>query len=175
MPGPEDLDPAQRSALRDETRRAIFELVARTPGLNISQVARRFDVDRSKAEHHLERLEAYELVVQLPGERGNEVLCFHPDHEHLWEDDRTRVLYGQAPVRHVALFVHAHPGAATKRIADALESAPRTIRDHLAMLRGHELVEMHRFQRRVEYHPTDVLEAWAEAVGDCYRRPWTVE
>lgn len=177
---PEDHDPAddgeidevQRSALRHETRCAIFETVARTPGLNKRQVGHRVGVNRSTAHHHLARLEAYELVELLPGERDNEVLCFHRDHVELWEDERTRLLYGQPPARRVALYVHANAGATTGELETALDAAPRTIRDHLAELRDRDLVEAHRFRRRVEYHPTHLLEAWADEVGDCYRRPW---
>lgn len=169
----EDLDEAQRSALRHETRRAIFETVARTPGLNKSQVARRTGVDRSVADDHLERLEAYDLVELLPGARKNEVLCFHPDHAYLWQDERTRLLYGQPPTRQVALYLLENPAATTEDIAKTMDAARRTIRDRLAELRDRSLAEAHRFRRRVEYHPTRDLEAWAEDVGDRYRRPWT--
>lgn len=171
----EQLDEVQRSALHLERRRAVFELVARTPGLNKRQVGQRLGIPRSSAAHHLERLEAYDLVVLLDGDREGEVLCFHPEHVHLWKDERTRVLYGQAPVRYVAIYVHENPGTTTQDLAEALERAPRTIRDHLTVLLDRGLVERHRFHRRVEYHPTEVLEAWADDVGGCYRRPWTDE
>lgn len=168
-----DLDEVQRSALRHETRRAIFQLVARTPGLNKRQIASRIGIERSTAHHHLERLEAYDLVVLLPGARqDDEVLCFHPDHAHLWEAEETRLLYGQAPLRHVALYIYEDPGATTEEVAEALEAAPRTIQEHLARLRDLGLVEMHRFRRRVEHYPSDRLDAWANDVGDCYGRPW---
>lgn len=173
--GPEgdaDLDEVQRSALDHDTRHAIYETVARTPGLNKRQIAQRVGIERSTAHHHLERLEGYELVELLAGERDNEVLCFHPDHAHLWNDERTRLLYGQRPARQVALYVSANPGATTRELEEALDAAPRTIRDHLGELRDRGLVEAHRFRRRVEYHATPSLEAWAGEVGECYPRSW---
>lgn len=168
-----ELDAVQRSALQDPMRRALWEIVGRTPGLNKRQVSQLAGVTRWKADHHLGRLEDYGLVELVDGERGGEVLCFHPAHVHLWEDELTRALYGQAPMRHVVLYVADKPGAITPEIAEAVDSAPRTVRYHLAKLRDADLVEMHRFGNRVEYHPSPALEAWADEFGERYPRPWT--
>jgi DNA-binding transcriptional ArsR family regulator len=175
LPPDDEFDPVQRSALRQPKRRAVFELVARTPGLNKNQVARRLGFPRTTTYHHIERLEAYDLLVLVDGAREYEVLCFHPEHEDLAEDDDTRLLYGQSPVRHVALYVIDDPGATTTDLVESMDNAPRTVQRHLSTLIEYGLVVRHRFEDGVEYHPSEVLEAWADEVGDRYRRPWTAE
>lgn len=172
--GPSDdqeLDAIQRALLRDETRRAIFELVARTPGLNKHQIATRAGIGHKLANHHLERLQAYDLIELVDGPREDEVVCFHAQDATLWEDESTRILYGRAPCRRVAMYVQANPGCTTDDLCQALDKRPRTVQEHLATLREWRLVQRVWLDRRAEYHPTDSLEAWAHAVGHRYPDP----
>lgn len=167
----EELDAFQRALLRHETRRAIFELVARTPGLNKHQIAQRAGVGHKLADHHLDRLAAYELIELFESPRDNEVVCFHVDDAALWQDTATRILYGRTPCRQLALYIAANPGCTTDELCQALGKRPRTIQEHLATLRQWRLVRRVWLDRRAEYHPTDTLEAWAEAVGHRYPDP----
>lgn len=171
QPPHRDLDPVQRTLLAHATRRAVFETVARTPGLNKHQVATRADVGHKVADHHLERLEAYDLIELFDGPREGEVVCFHADDASLWEDEATRILYGRAPCRRIALYIWANPGCTTDDLCQALDKRPRTIQEHLSALRERGLVRRLWWDRRAEYHPTERLEAWANAVGDRYPDP----
>jgi DNA-binding transcriptional ArsR family regulator len=62
--------------------------------------------------------------------------------------------------------------ATSEEIADAVELAPRTVREHLARLRDRGLAEKLRLEDEVLHLPTAWLEAWAEDVGEGYPRPW---
>lgn len=167
----DELDAVQRRLLRDDTRQAIFELVARTPGLNKHQIATRLKIGHKLADHHLERLEAYDLIETVDGAREDEVVCFHVHDAALWADETPRILYGQAPCRRVALYVQVNPGCTTEELGKALGKRPRTIQEHLATLREWGLVQRLWLDRRAEYHPTESLDAWADAVGHRYPDP----
>lgn len=174
MPGPEDLDPAQRKALEHSTRRAIVEVLAEMPGLHKAELARRVGVDPSTLDHHLDLLAWVELVVEKEGVRDNEVVCFLVEDEHLWDLASTRILYGRAPVRQVALYVTANPGATSEEVGRAFGRAPGTARGHLRTLCENELVSKLVLER-THYFPTETLAEWVGTVGGGYPRSWRDE
>lgn len=167
-----DVNRVQARLLEDPTRRAIVELLDRTPGLNVSQLRRRADVARNTMEFHLRRLSEADLVVTEQRDDGNEVLCFLQVDAALWDRQATRVLFGRSSNRQVALCVEEHPGSSTEEIAKAVGLEPVTVLHHLRTLRDHGLVERMREANAVAYFPSPRLEAWVEDVDGDYERPW---
>lgn len=172
MPGPDDLDWYQRTLLEQEKRQAIVGLLAQTPGLNKKQVAERTGIDRRTLDHHLALLQFADLVVVRPGESDGERCCFLAWHEHLWEDEAKRPLYGRSPARWVALLLVERAPVRAAEIADELDREPVTVRDHLQTLRESGLAEKFRSADTVYHVPTAELEDWVEEFGDGYLRPW---
>lgn len=168
----EGLTVVQEKLLEDPTRREIVRVLRETPGLNKSQLRRRVDVLRNTLEFHLSRLEERNIVLTRQVPTGNEVLCFLAADEHLWADERTRVLFGRASNREIALYIAEHEGPATREIADAVDLEPVTVLHHLETLREHDLVDRVRTGNNVSYFPSSALEAWVDEVGDAYGRPW---
>lgn len=162
----------QRALLQDATRRAIVEEVASTPGMNKSQVGAALETAPNATQFHLGRLEDSGLMTTRDGVRGNEVICFLPGDQELWQIEATRVLYGQEGTREVAIFVLENPGTNSGTLDEVLEVGVSTIRHHLNKLRDRGLVDRLRLGRSVEYYPTGTLEDWHEDVGYRYSVPW---
>lgn len=158
-----------RALLDNPHRAAIVDQLGRTPGLNKNQLRKRLDVYGNLLEFHLGRLEEAGLVVTRPGAQGREVLCFRARDEHLWGDERVRILYGRRPIRRVALTVDRQPGASADRLAEVLDLSSTTVCHHLRNLREADLARRSRVAQRVEYYPTARLEAWVDRHGDGYR------
>lgn len=163
------LDPFQRVLLEQPTRREIVDVLARLPGLNKNQLAQRLPVVRRTAVHHVDVLASADLLVVRPSERGREKLCFLHKHAHLWEDRSTRILYGQAPTRIVALYLVDTEPVTTDEIVQALEKTPAAVRTHLARLRERGLATKLRGARRSTHFATDQLRDWVKEWGDEYR------
>lgn len=162
----------QGSSLGHETRDRIRDLLIRMPGTNKNQIARRLGIYPSLRDYHLRRLLREGLVVTRPSDRGRETLCFWWEDAHLWQDPRTRILYGRQAPRRVALYIADHPGATTAEIAGALQRSPGTIRYHLGNLGASALVGQERDGRQVHYRPSDRLTSWVEEIGQGFPRPW---
>lgn len=162
----------QEALLEHPVREGIYEVLAERPGLNKNQIAEELDLYSHQLEFHLQRLEDHDLIVQLPGSKGHEVLLFRTEDRDLWKDESTRVLFGRAPIREVAMYVAETPGATVREIADATDRSPDAVRYHLRTLREHDLATSLRLARRTEYHPSEQLGEWVDGVGENFYRPW---
>lgn len=151
-----------------------MEVLEELPGLHKAQLARRVGVHPSTLDHHLDLLAWVELVVEKDGVRDNEVVCFLLEDEHLWAVESTRILYGRAPARQVALYVAANPGATSEEIGRAFGRAPATARGHLRTLRENGLV-LKLVLGKTHYYPTETLKDWVGTVGEGYPRSWRDE
>lgn len=175
-----ELDPSDQAAssfLEDErtdhpVREQILDLVGDRPGLNKHQVAQALGLHDNVVEHHLGRLTQAGAVVLRDASRERETLVFRTEDADLWDDERTRILFGRAAKRNIALYLADHSGAMTQEIAEALGLSPVTIRHHLRVLREHDLVQRHRAGRTFRYEPGEVLDAWIERAGDGFPRTW---
>lgn len=161
-PWEEDLDPVQRDFLEQPWRREIVELLAKRPGLNKSQIARALGIHLNLARFHLDQLEAVDLVEMRESPRDREIVCFLPRDLHLWEDPRTRVLFGGSRVTEVARAVVRQPGSTASEIGEELGLSRSGTHRHLTTLREAGLVYRFRIEQAYRHYPTPVLEAWVE-------------
>jgi len=163
----------QRALLRNDLRKGIVEQLRKTPGLNKNQLRKKLDILPNLLEFHLKRLIENEVVVTKPSAQDQEVLCFLEDQEHLWDEEKTRILFGRRPTREIGLYIAAHPGASTSEIAEAVDLSDVTVRHHLRTLRDHGIIQGIRLGRRYEYHPSEELITWVNRVGSGYPTPWS--
>lgn len=155
-----------------ETRCKIVEAIKETPGMNKNQLRKELGIGMKILDHHLRELTHAELVLRRASAQGKEHLYFHPDDEELWENPRTRIMFGRCATRNVGLYISENPGATTKEIAEALGIAPVTVRHHLRTLRDHQIITSAKVGRSYEYHPLRELREWVDEHGDVYKRPW---
>lgn len=162
----------QDELLEHPLRKGIIDALEKTPGMNKLQLCRELDTYPNLLNFHLNQLEEARLVVTRPGAQGNEVLCFLWEDAALWENPRTRVLFGRQPIRKVGLYLADNPGSKTRQIAKALEVSPVTVRHHLRTLRDHDLVDRYRAGRRFLYAASEDLTSWASEMAGVFERPW---
>lgn len=167
---------AERQAHRDRVleepaRRRIVDELDKRPGLNKAQLAKRLDLRPQQVGYHVRRLQKADLVVTRPSPRGSEVLVFRAEDQDHWTNERTRILYGRAPIRRIALYLAEHPGADAREIATVVDLSPDTVREHLRTLRDRDLATALRVSRSNEYHPSRELRSWAQTTGQHYERP----
>ncbi len=162
----------EHELLEHPTRRRIVDTLEIMPGMNKNQLRHELDVGLKVLDYHLTKMEDEGLVVRKPSAQDKEVLYFRPEDTDLWENPRTRIMFGRRPTRHVGLYLADHPGAGSNAIADALDLSVVTVRHHLRTLRDHDLIVSAKIGRSVEYHPLNELRAWAKELGDNFDKPW---
>lgn len=161
-----ELDAVQRDFLKHPNRCRIVELLAENPGLNKSQIARALGLELTTAHYHVDRLESVDLLETRASPRSSETVCFLPTQTALWDDPRTRILFGGSRVRHVASLVLDRPGITAHELGEALGLSSGGVHHHVHTLLDHGLVERFRLGRGYRYYPTPVLEDWRQAVPD---------
>lgn len=167
-----ELTREQVALLLSERRQRVVRQLDRTPGVNVTTLGRKAGLPRSVARFHVGKLRRAELVVVKKGVEGNERVCFLPADAHLWENPKTRVLFGGDPTRNVALYIAEHPGARVEEIGEAVGRDPRTVYHHLEKLEDRSLVDSVPAGRGSVYHPEPELCEWEQAAGKGFERPW---
>lgn len=158
-----------RYLLEDDNRRALYDQAEKTPGLNITQLSQAIDIPRTTASYHLARLEANDLLTLYTNtERGNEKLCFLPHHAHLYNDEKTRPLFGAQRTRRIARYIAHNPGATIQEIARAFEVTYGAIKHHTDRLRELDLIHRTRTGGSYRHEPTHVLTIWEQDIGTCF-------
>lgn len=139
-----------------------MELLSGHPGLNKSQIARELGIPLNAARHHLERLEAVDLVETRDSPRRGEVVCFLSWDVELWEEPATHILFGGSRVREAAISIVERPGVTAGEIGEAMALTSGGVHYHLDKLLECGLVERFWLGPGYRYYPTPVLEAWYE-------------
>lgn len=148
-----------------------MELLANQPGLNKSQIARELDRQLNTIRHHLNRLEVVDLIEMRDSPRGREVVCFLPSQLHLWQEPKTRILFGGSRVTEVARHVVDAPGSTTREIGEALGLSRGGVHRHLTTLREASLVFRFRIGAAYRYYPQSELQEWSESVEESLPSP----
>ena len=143
-----------------DTRRRIFEVVERFPGLHLSEIARRTELETNHAKYHLEYLEKHGLVssrkeggywVFFPrteGELGNR--------EVLDRADKGRLALLRRPVPlHVAVLLLNESEASHGWLLQRVSVASATLHYHLKRMEGAELVASRKQGRERIYQLVD--------------------
>lgn len=165
-------DPA---LFENENREAIYELVYEKPGITRHQISRELDLAPSTIHWHVDTLEERGLLLLKDSHRDREKLCFTPEHEDLTEDDDLLILYGEQPLRLVALYICEHEKATAREISRALHKAKTTIHVHAGRLADQDLIERNLIDGCYYHAPSPRLAHWAATDGEYFDRPWRDE
>lgn len=161
--GDEEVGPPLEHPKRDE----IYGWVERFPGSNRNQIAEGLGLFYNHVEFHTDRLLDQKRLVER--QSGNaDILLFSYNHRHLWDREETRILYGRAATREVALLVFEHPNANTETLAEHRGASTSSTQRHLSLLRRAGLIESKRVGRRVVYQPLRPLNDWVSGAGEKY-------
>lgn len=146
-----------------ETRRRVFEAVAKFPGLHLRELARQLDLDPNHAKYHLTYLEKHGLVSSrkdegywrfFPREAGSVGL------RDVVSVDKKRVLsFLRRPVPLHAVLILLDRGRATQgELADAVGVAQATLHYHLGKMEASNLIASRREGRERVYELANAQE-----------------
>lgn len=139
-----------------ETRRRIFDLVARQPGRYLRELQRALAMPMGMLEYHLRRLEEAGLVAVEQGEQKR----FFP--RQMPPADRKHVaLLRQEPCRLLVLRLLERPGASHRELLRLTSYRPSTLSDYLAKLVAGGIAERTRDGRENRYRLADPQRAHA--------------
>jgi predicted transcriptional regulator len=126
-----------------ESRRRLYELLARTPGLHLREIARQLEVDVRTADYHLRQLSKHGLASGI--EEGG-YARFYPrtangrGAEMVDARDKPLLAILRRPVPlYVALMLLTQDAATHGELADTADVSPSTLSYHLGRM---ERVEM---------------------------------
>jgi len=125
-----------------ETRRKIYDLVAKNPGLHLSKIAELLKMRISLVEYHLIFLVKNQIVVAA---KESGYLRFYVKGKVGTEDKRILALLRQdAPLR-IMLFLLKNVNSQHKEILRDINVAPSTLSYHLKKLVKYGLIAVHSY------------------------------
>jgi predicted transcriptional regulator len=150
----------EKEPLDLETRREIYECVEAYPGLHLSEIARRVDMETNHAKYHLEVLERHELVAS---EKEEGYWRFFPREESELgpkevlspeEKEIVSLLRKEVPL-HTTLVLLDEGQAQAGELAEAVGVAASTMSYHTSQMQEVGLVEADKQGRSRIYRVRD--------------------
>lgn len=135
-----------------ETRRDIYDLIVRYPGLHEREIARRMDISLSTIDYHLHYMEKRGLIVV---KKDGRYTRYFAAKKVGMQDKKIISLLRQKSPRQIVLYLLEHPGAIHKDICDAVGKSPSTISFHLKKLVKAGVVEGVSLGRKTAYKVVD--------------------
>ncbi len=160
-----------------ETRRKIYDLVNDQPGIHLSKIADRLEMNVSLAEYHLRFMVKHDLIRTV--KKGGYKRYF-PEKERVKDKEKLIELRKEIPLR-IVLFLLENERATHKEIAEELDLAPSTLSYHLKNLTEEDILESKSYgkekgyavkdrkeivQLLVKYKPHEVLDGFADIWKD---------
>jgi predicted transcriptional regulator len=125
-----------------ETRRKIYDLVAKNPGLHLSRIAELLEMRISLVEYHLIFLEKNQIVI-LSKESGY-ARCYVRGAVGTEDKRIIAVLRQEVPLR-IVLYLLKNVISQHKDILEILDVAPSTLSYHLKKLLNHGIISVHTY------------------------------
>ncbi|MGC9307567.1 MAG: winged helix-turn-helix transcriptional regulator [Thermoplasmatota archaeon] len=150
----------KEDSLALETRRTIYDLIVRYPGLHEREIARRLDISLSTLDYHLHYMEKRGLVV---ARKDGRYTRYFAAKKVGMQDKKIISLMRQETPRQIVLFLLEHPGAIHKDICSAVGKSPSTVSFHLKKLAKAGIIEGVSLGRKTAYEVIDE-EAVANAL-----------
>lgn len=125
------LKSTKEAVLELESRREVYDLVSRSPGLHFREIQRRLDMAYGKLQYHLEYLVKSKLIEQVKS--GNYTRYYVSSFKSSMERDLLSLLR-QKPVRNILIFLLGSPCSKNKDICAGLNLSPATVSNHMRKL-----------------------------------------
>jgi len=125
-----------------ETRRKIYDLVAKNPGLHLSKIAELLNMRVSLAEYHLIYLVKNQIIIPV---KESGYLRFYVKGKIGAEDKRILALLRQDVPLRIVLFLLKNVALQHKDILRNVDVAPSTLSYHLKKLVGHGIVQVQTY------------------------------
>jgi predicted transcriptional regulator len=161
-----------------ETRRKIFDIISKNPGLHLSKIADLLKMRISHVEYHVNYLEKNDLVVV---EKSTGFKRFYIKGTIGTQDKRYLSILRQKTLLSIVLFLLKNQTMLHKDILENVAVSPSTLSYHLNKLVKHEIVEVQRYGENkgyqiknrqeiitwlIQYKPFDLYEeftnVWSE-------------
>jgi predicted transcriptional regulator len=134
-----------KEILELETRRSIYQLIVKNPGLYARRVAEILELSGQLTDYHLLFLEKNGLITSVKEEGYRRYYA----HDEIKSGERKRlvVLWQETPLR-IILYLLEHPYSLHRDILEQVHVAPSTLTYQLRKLIKHGIIETFSLQDR---------------------------
>jgi predicted transcriptional regulator len=123
-----------------DTRKQIYDLIAKSPGLHKREIARELKMSLSTVDYHLHYMERKKLINSKHDGKYKRYFLADSGIDSI-EDKRIMPLLRQETPRMIILFLLKNPHSIHKEICNYVKKAPSTITFHLKKLIESSIVE----------------------------------
>lgn len=136
-----------------ESRRMIFEVITRFPGLHLRELARRTEIPVSNLKYHLDTLTKRELLIMVP--EGDMKRYYVNDKKMGAEEKRLIGVLRNEMARAIVIHLLKNPNDEYSNMLACLAIKPPKLSYYLSKLMKKGLVRRHREGRQTRYELID--------------------
>jgi predicted transcriptional regulator len=132
-----------------ETRRKIYDIIGKNPGLHLSKIADVLQMRISHVEYHVNYLEKHDIVIV---EKSTGYKRVYVKGTIGVQDKRYLSVLRQKTLLQIVLFLLKNDTVQHKDILENVPVAPSTLSYHLKKLVKHEIIDVQRYGENKGYH-----------------------
>jgi predicted transcriptional regulator len=161
-----------------ETRRKVYDIIAKNPGLHLSKIAELLQMRISHVEYHLYYLEKHEIVT---AEKSTGYKRFYIKGTIGSKDKRYLSILRQKTLLQIVLFLLKNETVQHKEILENVDVSPSTLSYHLKKMVKHNIIDVKRYGENkgytlkdreevirwlIQYKPFDLYEGFTNVWTD---------
>jgi predicted transcriptional regulator len=161
-----------------ETRRKIYDIISKNPGLHLSKIANLLSMRISHVEYHVNFLEKHEIITI---EKSTGYKRFYIKGTIGVQDKRYLSILRQKTILHIVLFLLKNDTVQHKDILENVAVSPSTLSYHLKKLVKHNIIDVQRYGENkgyelknrqeiiawlIQYKPFDLYEGFVDVWTD---------
>jgi predicted transcriptional regulator len=161
-----------------ETRRKIYDIISKNPGLHLSKIADLLSMRISHVEYHVNFLEKHEIITI---EKSTGYKRFYIKGTIGVQDKRYLSILRQKTILHIVLFLLKNDTVQHKDILENVAVSPSTLSYHLKKLVKHNIIDVQRYGENkgyelknrqeiiawlIQYKPFDLYEGFVDVWTD---------
>jgi len=135
-----------------ETRRKIYDLVSKNPGLHLSRIAELLVMRTSLVEYHLIYLEKNQIII--PSKQSGYARYYVKGAIGTEDKKIIAILRQDVPLR-IVLYLLKNVRSQHKDILENIDIAPSTLSYHLKKLVRHGIIAVHTYGEKRGYYITN--------------------
>ena len=140
--------PPKDQILELETRRQIYELILKNPGLHFSEISRKLNIPKTTLTFHLDNLEKHGLIASIYEDKNSRF--FVKQNFGNLEKKLIPILRKETP-RNIILYIGWATCASQSELSRELEKSNKTIEKHLKKLLELGVIELVPIENGVMY------------------------